>query len=260
MPLSLAETQARLSAAIIDGEMQGIVPLLVGGRDPRQRLAVHERHYETSLAKALTRRFPALEWLVGPGFLWDAARAFVHLHPPSAPCIAEYGDNFPRWLAGQPAARTMPWLRSVGEIEWRLGTAALAIARDPVPLSALRGVDPAGLPDLRLTLQPGLSYVDADWPADELLTLFLNESAPDKYELDPLELRLEISGARGAFRMTRLAPADFLFRRAILAGRSIGEAAGRAQGCADFDAGASLASLFADGLVTSIGRKDLVQP
>lgn len=255
---SLAETQARFGAAIIERETDGFAPLLKGGRDPLERLAIHQRHFESSLTTALIQHFPAMEWLVGTAPMAEAAASFVRRHPPAAPCIAEYGEGFPRWLAARAAPGTAPWLHAVGEIEWRVGRAAVSIDHDPVPISALAGIDPERLPDIRLTLQPGLSYLSADWPADDLLKLFLSESTPESYALDPLPVRLEIVGARGAFSMTRLGSPDFLFRQAIRAGESLGEAAGRAAGEKDFAAGPALAAVFADGLVTSIGRKDRV--
>lgn len=253
---SLAETQSLLGTAIIDGETGGVAPLLSGGGDPLERLAVHQRHFESSLVQALIQHFPAMEWLVGTARVAEAAKDFIRRNPPTAPCIAEYGAGFPRWLAGHVRADTAPWLRAVGEIEWRVGRATLAVSREPVSLSALSSVDPLCLPEIRLSLQPGLSYLRADWPADDLLKLFLSESAPESYALDPMRVRLEISGARGTFSLLRLSPSDFEFRRAICAGRSVGEAADRAARCADFDAGAALATVFTDGLVTSIGRKN----
>ena len=104
---SLADTQIRLRSALVEGDASAIAPMLVGGRDPLKRLGIHVRHYETSLVEALTRRFPALVWLVGRAPVDAAAREFVHRHPPTAPCIAEYGEEFPAFLAervGRPRA------------------------------------------------------------------------------------------------------------------------------------------------------------
>src|SRR5215472_14599505 len=90
----LAETQAGLRRAVVAGDPTSIVPMLVGGRDVARRLAIHQRNYETSLVNALLGKFPATGWLVGSGFLTQAARDFIRNHPPNAPCIAENGQEF----------------------------------------------------------------------------------------------------------------------------------------------------------------------
>jgi hypothetical protein len=37
-----------------------------------------------------------------------AAKEFVSAHPPTRPCIAEYGEAFPGFLASRPAASRVP--------------------------------------------------------------------------------------------------------------------------------------------------------
>src|SRR5262249_30917203 len=101
---SLAETQVRLYRALLTGDGRSMAPLLVGVHRSRARFAIHMRNYEASLVAALTGKFPACAWLVGERFIAQAAREFVHRQPPTAPCIAEYGADFPRSLADLPAA------------------------------------------------------------------------------------------------------------------------------------------------------------
>src|SRR5262245_54741193 len=100
--VSLSDLQQRVRDAVIAdnvAQARSIAPLLVGGRDPSTRLAIHRRHYQASLVTALLEKFPAVTWLVGATFMQEAARAFVRRHPPAAPCIAEYGADFPDFLA-----------------------------------------------------------------------------------------------------------------------------------------------------------------
>lgn len=249
--LSLADLQGRLRAAIAAGTETGIEPFLLGGPDPLRRLAVHRRHYETSLVKVLVGRFPALEWLVGTPFLRESARSFLHAHPPSAPCLAEYGEDFPAWIVEQARARGMPWLAAVAELEWHIGITALAVDRPPLAIKMLADVAAPDLPDTRLGLQPGLAYLRAAWPADELMQMFLDGSAPREYVIEPTDLFLEVRGARGAFSMERLGIGEFLFRESIHAGDAIGDAMERASAHPDFDLRNTLTALFAEGLVTS---------
>jgi len=87
---SLADVQARVRQAVTgDGSLDAALPL-VGGSEPARRLDIHRRHYELSLVTALRQRYPASAWLVGADVVTAAARAFVRVHPPQRPCIAEY--------------------------------------------------------------------------------------------------------------------------------------------------------------------------
>ena len=69
---------------------------------------------------------------------------------------------------------------------------------------------------------PGLNYLATRWPIDELMKLYLTETAPEHYVFEPGETRIEIRGARGEFHINRIEAGAFAFRIAIFAGESIG--------------------------------------
>jgi hypothetical protein len=104
--------------------------------------------------------------------------------------------------------------------------------------------------DLTLALQPGLVHLHAPWPTDELMKLYLSDRAPESYVLEPGAIWLEVTGARGEFRIDRLERAEFAFRRALAARVSVGTAAELALDADPaFDPGRALTRLFAAGLV-----------
>ena len=177
---SLAETQAALRRAVVDGDFAAAAPLVTGGRIARGRLEIHRRHYETSLVMSLLNRFPATAWLTGETFITEAARRFVREHPPVSPCLAEYGDEFPEFLSRCPGAERMPYLRDFAELDSALGQVSLAV--DP---EAAR-------------------HVHSDWPIDALIKLYLTDSAPEQFVFEPEPVHLEIRGARGEFQINRL--------------------------------------------------------
>ena len=249
---SLAETQRRVREAVVTGDVMPLADLLLGGREPLKRFRIHQRHYEASLVTAVVGKFPATVWLVGTPFLTAAARAFVSDCPPKAPCIAEYGGEFPAFLASRPEAGRLPYLRSFAELEWRIGVVSIAIEHSPQTFDALAHLGETVLPDVVLDLQPGLRYLGAEWPVDDLMKLFLTNSVRGEFVFEPADVWLQVRGARGGFDVTRLDAGDFRFRKAIFDGRSIGEAAERAlDATANFDPGRGLASLLAEGLVTA---------
>jgi hypothetical protein len=249
----LAEIQQGVRRAIVTGDANSIDALLIGGRDARKRLAIHQRHYETSLTSALVGKFPATAWLVGTPFLSESARHFVREHPPNAPCIAEYGEVFPAFLATCPGADRVPYLHGFAMLDWHLGHVAVAVDRPVLTIEALSQIDVEALLDERLSLQPGVRYLRDSWPIDDLMKLYLTGTAPDRWTMDRVAVSLEIRGARGAFQIARLETADFAFRTAVLEGRSIANAAGCAiESDAAFDPARALAALVSDGLVTGM--------
>ena len=255
---SLAETQLRLRRAVVGDDAASVVPLLIGGRDPERRLAIHRRHYESSLVTAIRTKFPATAWLVGSPFLDDAAKKFARQHPPATPCIAEYGEEFPGFLSTHPSAARVPYLYSFAELEWHLGQAAIAVDRPTLAFEGFSRFDMNTLMDTRLALQAGLRYLYASWPVDDLMKLYLSETAPSEYRLAPADVWLEVRGARGEFQINRLDLAEFVFRKAIWEGQSIGASAERALDAnAEFDSGRAFTALVGSGHVigmTSPGR------
>ncbi len=75
--LSLSSLQARVAHAVIMGDVEPVAAYLAGGADPRKRLAIHQRHYETSLTRALCDKFPATAWLAGTDIVAAAAREYI---------------------------------------------------------------------------------------------------------------------------------------------------------------------------------------
>jgi len=251
----LAEVQALFRQAVVTGEKSRLVPLLSGGRYPAKRLAIHQRHYETSLVTALLGKFPATTWLTGTRFVTEAATRFVHDRVPQAPCIAEYGREFPMFLSSCRGAVRVPYLYDFAELEWQVGQLAIAVDEPPIGLAQLSTIAADALPETILALQPGISYLQVPWPVDELMKLYLNDRAPEHFSMEPLDVWLELRGARGEFHINRLNRAEYLFRTSILARRSIGDAAERALDVdAAFEPGHAWAALINERLVTSITR------
>lgn len=184
---ALAEIQAGIRDALVRGSRAPVTPALSGGTHPEYRLAIHQRQYAASLTKALLDRFPATVWLVGSALVTDAAASFIREQPPSRPCIAEYGEAFPIHLAAHPAAISLPYLGQFAELEWHLGRLALATDRSP-----------------------NVQHLHLHWALDELIGLYLSDSAPDQFSLRQEDVWLEVRGLRGELQMRRLTADDFI--------------------------------------------------
>ena len=178
---TLADLQAGIRDALVRGDCTAVAPLLRGGTRPERRLAIHQRHYAASLTRALVERFPATVWLVGSDLVMHAAQAFIRDRPPSKPCIAEYGETFPRYLGTFATHADLPYLAQFAELEWHLGRLALATEASPHTY--------------RLLLH---------WSLDELMAVYLADKAPERFALRREEVLLEIRGMRGEIHMHRL--------------------------------------------------------
>ena len=179
--MPLAEFQADMRNAIVDGRCEALAAVADRRHDPLKRFAIHRRHYEASLVRALSEKFPATVWLAGSAFVTAAAQDFIRQLPPSAPCIAEYGESFPDFLGEREGAERMAWLRWVGApgMAARPGGAG-GRRRRRCTIEQVAKIAPDELVERALTLQTGLYYLAAPWPVDELVNLFLSEAAPDR--------------------------------------------------------------------------------
>jgi hypothetical protein len=248
---SLADLQETFARAMTSGQGVALAAELVGGPNPSARLAIHLRHYEASLTTALCDKFPACAWLAGADLVRAAARDYVHSHPPVQPCIAEYGRDFPQFLAAYGRASSLPYLESFAALEWAVAKASIATAEPPLSWTDVARLGPDALFDSTPSLQPGLYYLSSGWRIDELMTTYLSGAEPERFVLEESNTLIEVRGTRGDVRLKHLDATTFGFRTALLEGRSIGEAAIRAlDSDATFDSGAALSELVREGLVT----------
>jgi hypothetical protein len=134
---------------------------------------------------------------VGSEFLAEAARAFVRVNSPRRPCVAEYGEEFPAFVATRPNADTLPYLRDFVELDRLFGQAAAAVDEPPIAVDDRTALDDDVVTRSALVLQPGVRYHEASWPVDQLLGLYLTDDGPDRFAMAPCHVYLEFRGARG---------------------------------------------------------------
>ena len=252
--MPLADLQQQIRDAVVSGDSASISPLLVGGQNASKRLGIHLHHYEASLTAAVVGRFPATGWLIGPRRLENAAGQFVHAFPPTAPCIAEYGSQFPAFLAAWPETEPLSYVREFADLDWHLGRLAVSIDVAAAGRERLTAIDPSALSDMRVTLQSGTHYLRATWPIDELISMYLADTPPESWTLVDGEVQIEARGSRGSFRFSRLRVGEYAFRVSLAEGRTLGDAACRAiEIDPSFDPGRALLALVDEQLVTSVG-------
>lgn len=249
---SLAETQGLFRSAITGGPADDLLALVQTPGDAAERLGIYRRHHRESFRRHLRGRYPTLEWLVGTPGMIDLADELLEAHPPRAPSLAEYGEGIVDIVRAR-GAQHPSWLADVACLDWHLGNLSVAVEHPPLGITALAELAPATLPDVTVTMQPGLVYLRSGWPIDQLVHLRLTGGAPAELRFEPNETCLELRGSRGRFSMNRLSHADLTFRHGLNQDRSFGDAAQPAFDVADdFDLGAALVRIFADSLIVAI--------
>jgi hypothetical protein len=248
---ALADIQSAVARAVVGGAAEAMPRGLRGGRDPTRRLAVHQRHYVASVAAALADKFPATAWLVGADGLVAAARDYARERPPRAPCIAEYGGDFPRFIAARVTA--LPCLEEFAVLESWAVRASIAVTRRPLVWPAFAAHEVETLLRSRVELQPGVRYERLRFNVDELLRVYLENLDAPRFELRAEAVALELRGARGELAFCRLGAASFAFRAALAARSSVENAAAQAlEADSAFDAGAELRRMVEEKLVVEL--------
>lgn len=261
---SLADLQTGFAAALLAEDATAIADAIAAdGLSPEARLAIYRHHVFTTLTAALGATFPVVARLVGAGFFAYAAHRFIRRHPPSGPCLAEYGDRFPDFLGEFPAARALEYLSDVARLEWALNVALHAEDGAPLDRASLGRVDPPRVEKLTFTLDPSLALLASPWPID--LIWHANQPGADPeatVDLGTGGARLEIRRVGDDVGFRRLDAGDYALRRGLRDGVALGPAAEAAR-AADpaFDLARALASLLTEGLVCGFhlvpGARDL---
>ncbi|WP_116131326.1 DNA-binding domain-containing protein [Tropicimonas sp. IMCC34043] len=171
--------QAEFRAALLDPA--AAVPAgLVGpqGGDAGVRFDVYRNNVVVGLSRALAEAFPVIATLLGDHNFAILARAFLRRHPPQSPLLAEYGSEFPAFLAGFPQVRSFGYLADVARLEVALRQSYHAADADPMDPARLTALPPERLALARLTLAPSVRLVASDWPIVAIRRFHREPGAP----------------------------------------------------------------------------------
>src|SRR3989442_4140956 len=223
---SLREVQQSFIGGVL-GPDRGPAAALVGGDGlpPGARLEIYRPHAIDGLTAVLQATYPVVARLVGDGFFRYAAHEFIRAEPPAGPCLFEYGEAFPGFLATFPPCQSLEYLPDVARLEWKLNAAAHADDFVPVDLGRLLGLDPDDAERLTFQLDPSLSLLASPWPLDAICHANQPQVDPDRtVDLDAGAGNPEIRRVDNNPAFRRLAPRTFAFRRILLTGFPLGDA------------------------------------
>jgi hypothetical protein len=186
---------------------------------------------------------------VGAEFFEGAAREFIRRHPPTSPCLNDYGASLPAFLAAFAPASTLVYLADVARLEWAVNRALHADDAAPLQLTRLAALDQAAMAQLRFAMHPAVSVLRLEFPADAIWRAVLDQDAAAMAAIDlssgPVHLLVEREA--DALQVRRLNAARWQFAARLRAGEPWFAMLEEAP---DADLGAWLAEHLACGRIT----------
>ena len=253
---TLRELQSEFRDGLLagrDGEAAGAIgaEILADGLSAESRLAVYRHHVLTTLTSVLKDTYGVVARLVGAGFFAYAADTFVRRHPPSAPCLFEYGAGFAEFLASFPPCRDLAYLPDVARLEWAMHAALHADDARATDLDGLREMPADSLGRVTLRLDPSLALLSSPWPIDRIWRA--NQPGADPQvtiDLGAGGVCVEVRRLGDDVVWRPLPRAAYAFRAALAASLTLEAAADGALAVdAAFDLTGALAALIGEGLV-----------
>ncbi len=219
---------------------------------PARRFAVYRNNVVVGSVKALKSRFPVVEKIVGEEFFAAMAQVFVMKRPPRSPLLANYGDDFPAFIAAFEPARELPYLADVARLEAARTRSYHAADAAPIDACLLATLDTCDVGSIRVDMHPSVGIVRSPYPivaiwamnsGEQELATIQNWRGEDALVARPY-LEVEVRA---------LPPGGAAFLLALAGGRVLGDAAEAA--LADdpnFDLTGNIAGLIGSGLVRDI--------
>jgi Putative DNA-binding domain len=251
---SLRELQTTFGRALLGADGEELACVRGDGLAPSARVQIYRHHVFASLTKALKDTYPVVCRLVDERFFAFAADHYIRTCPPAAPCLFEYGGSFPRFLALFPPCQGLPYLPDVARLEWAINAALHAPDGDPIDPAELGRLGADDLVRLIAQLHPSLSFIDSPWPIDRIWRANQAEADPElRVDLAAGQARLEVRRRGDGVVFRTLEPAVFAFRRALAAGRDLGESTEAALAAdGEFDLAVALRDLLDDKVIVNL--------
>ncbi len=220
--LTLENAQIRMRDALLSKEPAPLGDLF-GLTAPR--FEIHRRHFIRSVTASLEKTFPAVVNLVDERFFAFAADSFIRAHPPTSPCLFEYGADLPGFLEAFPACASLPYLGDVARMEWAMHRVFHADDSSDEFLS------------------PGLNLFSSRWPVDVIWRVAMGRTEGPA-DMNSGSAWVLIYRDQAELRFESLSHAGFVFHTKLMEQREISVARAEARRIdSDFDESEALALL-----------------
>jgi hypothetical protein len=242
---TLDQLQFLMSSAMRGGDALDLLTLIEGdGVPPEALLGIYRNHMTMTLTEALEATFPVVCRLVDQRFFAYAAHEYIAATPPSRPCLAEFGESFPDFLASFPACRNLVYLADVARLEWAIN---LALHAEEARLDRPASISSGSV----VRLHPSSHLVASQWPIERIWYANQPEGNPNTIiELDSGGARLQVYRRGDRVVIREVEQSTYAFLSALAQGARVREAieAGK-HSAATFDPTADLDFLLEEGLI-----------
>ncbi|MEM6382137.1 MAG: DNA-binding domain-containing protein [Pseudomonadota bacterium] len=218
------------------------------GANPEEAFAVYRNNVMSSLIEALADSFPITVKLIGDEPARAVMAGFARTHPPRTAILAEFGADFPDFLANHPVSASRPFLADLARLEMlQLGAyhAADAPCLDGATLAT---VDPETLSRGHLLVHPAVRLLNTKFAIVSVHAI--EKAANSGADLGDARARLDINRPEHAI-VTRpvyepivraVSPGGYAFFAACKGSDTFADAAEKAfEVQPDFDLQATLA-------------------
>ena len=247
--MTLRAIQVSFGRFIADSDASVLLDTVDGSAsEAADRLDIFRNNSLVTHTTVLAAVFPVVCRLVDPRFFAFMAHEFLRESPPQHPCLSQYGEAFPAFVARFSRAAAIPYLYDVARLEWAISRVPTAPRMQPIPIAqfAARMEDPAAA---RLLLESPVYFIRSEFPIDMVWDLNQSRAVIDRTLLDARGAYLQVRGGRSP-PWSRLERADWTFRSLVSGGTPLGVAAEETLRLdVDFDLARALAALFSEGLV-----------
>src|SRR5262249_3751590 len=208
----LHELQTGIRLSVLgDSRPEILAAILDDGIDPARRLQIHRNNFRLSLTEALKANFPVVCRVVDERFFAYAADRFITAHPPTSPCLSEYGAALPEFLEQFEPAQSVPYVPDLARLEWAILESSRAEDRLPVDVAALHQVDIPQCPTLVLELDPSIRLLRSVWPIATIWAVHQSEDEIRPIDLHSGGCRVRIRRSGEGVRVDEIAADQFAF-------------------------------------------------
>jgi hypothetical protein len=248
-PPAGAAYSAAFTEALLKPDRRDTPALVCGpaGKAAAKRYAVYRNNVTVSLIDALAAVYPAVQRITGVEFFRTMALFHVRETPPTSPLLFEYGRDFPGFIERYAYAREMPWLADVARVERAWLDAYHAADAASLGASDLASVPAERLADLVFTPHPATRLLRSHYAAVTIFAASRGNGPVEEIDASQAEDAL-ITRPDFDVVTRRLAPGQFEFLSALMAGRPLGTAAAAALAIhSNFDISMGLTTLIESG-------------
>ena len=129
------------------------------GSDPAARFAIYRNNVMVALVNGLRATFPVTAQLVGDAFFNAMAAEWARDNPPRSRLMAEYGAEFPDFIAEFAPAKPLAYLADVARLERLRVTAYHALDATPLAVENIAAALGGDSDQVMVTLHPSFAVL-----------------------------------------------------------------------------------------------------